>query len=54
MTAISETAPNLRHRGIWRRSTQALGKLWVKMITLPDASAWPKTSWPEYFNFPPF
>jgi hypothetical protein len=61
MTTISETAPNgARHRnhgGIWRRTTHALGKLWVKVIASPDASspaARRKAPPPEYFNFPPF
>ena len=58
MTSISETGSRNRgHAGIWHRTTHALGKLWAKMIALPDASssaARRKAPPPEYFNFPPF
>jgi hypothetical protein len=61
MTTISEAAPtgarNQPHAGIWHRTTHALGKLWRKVIALPDASpdsARRKALPSEYFNFPPF
>ena len=38
MATISETAVhNHRHAGIWHRVAHALGKLWAKMIALPEA-----------------
>jgi hypothetical protein len=61
MTAISETAPtgarNQLHAWIWHRTTHALGKLWAKMVALPEApsgGARRKAPPPEYFMFPPF
>jgi hypothetical protein len=55
MTTIN--AHNHPHTGIWHRTTHALGKLWRKVIALPDTSspaARRKAPPPEYFNFPPF
>ena len=55
MTAIN--ANNHRHVGIWYRTTHALGKLWAKVIALPEASsgaARREVPPSEYFNFPPF
>jgi hypothetical protein len=60
MTTISEAQTGARrppHAGIWRRTTRALGKLWAKMIALPEApsaAARRKAPPPEYFMFPPF
>jgi hypothetical protein len=58
MTTISETAVhNYRHAWIWHRMTHALGKLWAKVITLPEApSAAARREAPpsEYYMFPPF
>ena len=57
MTAISETDTHNGHAGFWHRTTHALGKLWAKVIALPDAppnSARRKALPSEYFNFPPF
>ncbi|HYM72691.1 MAG TPA: hypothetical protein VET89_06890 [Stellaceae bacterium] len=52
MTTHRNTAP----AGIWRRTTKALGKLWVEMISLPDrGQAAPRRDPPvEFFRFPPF
>jgi hypothetical protein len=57
MTTISETAPvgarHRRHVALWRRTTHALGKLWAKVIALPErypAAEVPPESW----RFPPF
>ena len=50
-------ANNRRHRGMWHRTTHVLGKLWAKVIALPEArSATARREVPpsEYFNFPPF
>ena len=58
MTAIYETtSPHNPHRGLWRRTTHALGKLWAKVLALPDAPsavARREVLPPEYFNFPPY
>ncbi len=58
MTTISETTVhNHRHAGIWHRLTRALGKLWAKVIALPEApSAAARRGGPpsEYYMFPPF
>lgn len=61
MTTITQTAPSgARHRShavIWHRATQALGKLWAKMIALPaapSAAARRNALPPEYFRFPPY
>jgi hypothetical protein len=61
MTTISQTAPtgahNQSHAGIWHHTTHALGKLWAKVIELPEApSAAARRQAPpsEYFMFPPF
>ena len=60
MTAINEAptgARNRPHAGIWHRTTHALGKLWAKMIALPEApsaAARRNAPPPEYFRFPPF
>ena len=58
MTTISETAShNHRHTGIWKRTTRALGKLWTKVIALPEApsaAARRKVPPSEYYIFPPF
>jgi hypothetical protein len=57
MTTISETAPvgarNRRHAGLWHRTTQALGKLWAKVIALPEARSATEVP-PESWRFPPF
>jgi hypothetical protein len=57
MTTISETTGprNRPHTGIWRRAAHALGKVWAKMIALPEAhsAAWPEVP-PESWRFPPF
>jgi hypothetical protein len=58
MTTFSETAPrNRSHGGIWQRMTRALGKLWAKVLALPDthsAAARRKAPPSEYYIFPPF
>jgi hypothetical protein len=57
MTTISETAAhNHRHAGIWRRTTRALGKLWAKVVTLPEApsAAARREVPPEVWRFPPY
>jgi hypothetical protein len=60
MTTVSETAPvGARHRpnaGLWHRTTHALGKLWAKVIALPDArsAAARREVPPEVWRFPPF
>lgn len=57
MSMITINAHDHAHAGIWHRTTHALGKLWRKMIALPDASspaARRKAPPPEYFHFPPF
>ncbi len=54
MTTINR---NQLHAGIWYRTTHALGKLWAKMVALPEApsaAARQKAPPVEYFNFPPF
>ena len=61
MTTITQSAPTGAHRhpdaGFWRRTTQVLGKLWAKMIALPEvpsAAAKRNAPPPEYFRFPPY
>jgi hypothetical protein len=58
MTTISETAPrNHRYSGTWSRTMHALGKLWAKVLALPDTrsdAARRKAPPSEYFIFPPF
>ncbi len=58
MTTISETAgARDTHTAIRQRATQALGKLWAKMIALPaapSAAARRNALPPEYFRFPPY
>jgi hypothetical protein len=61
MTTITQTAPtgahHQPHAGFWRRTTHALGKLWAKMIALPEApsaAARRDARPPEYFRFPPY
>ena len=57
MTTINETARNQAHTGIWHRTTHALGKLWAKMIALPDASSVAdrrRARSSDYYIFPPF
>jgi len=56
MTTLSETARNRPHAGIWHRATHALGKLWTKMIALPEApsAAARREVPPEVWRFPPF
>ena len=60
MTAINDAPTGTRnqpHAGIWHRTTHTLGKLWAKMIALPEApsaAARRKAPPPEYFMFPPF
>jgi hypothetical protein len=57
MTTISETAPvgalNRPHAGLWHRTTHALGKLWAKVIALPEARSAAEVP-PEVWRFPPF
>jgi hypothetical protein len=59
MTSISETT-GIHKRpgtGIWHRTMHAVGKLWAKVIALPEAPSAAtrrKVPPPEYFNFPPF
>jgi hypothetical protein len=57
MTTLSETAgAHNRHLGVWHRATQALGKLWAKVLALPVApsAAARQEVPPEYFRFPPY
>ena len=58
MTAISETTGTHRpQQGLWRRTTQVLGKMWAKVIALPkahSAAAGQNALPPEYFRFPPY
>jgi len=58
MTTISETTVhNHRHAGIWHRMRHALGKLWTKVIALPEApsaAARRKVPPSEYYLFPPY
>ncbi len=60
MTTVNETAltraHNHRHAGIWHRTTHALGKLWAKVIALPDAhsGAARREVPPEVWRFPPY
>jgi hypothetical protein len=51
------TTHNTPRAGLWRRATHGLGKLWAKMIALPEAhsAAARREAIPrDYFNFPPF
>jgi hypothetical protein len=54
MTTISETAPTGAR--IWHRTTRALGKLWAKVIALPEAhsDAARREVPPEVWRFPPY
>jgi hypothetical protein len=60
MTTISEFAPKSAHdqphAGLWHRTTHALGKLWAKVIALPEARpAASRHKVPlEYYRFPMF
>ena len=52
MTKERTTAPT----GLWNRTTQALGKLWAGMVSLPDDRRQKVApgSWTDYARFPPF
>jgi hypothetical protein len=42
--------------GLWRRTAQVLGKLWVGVVSLPDdrRQTVGLHSWTDYTRFPPF
>ncbi|HWD60608.1 MAG TPA: hypothetical protein VG308_20155 [Stellaceae bacterium] len=42
--------------GLWGRATQALGKLWAGMVSLPDDRRQDATraAWTDFSRFPPF
>ena len=43
-------------KGLWKRTSKVLGKLWVGVISLPDQRqfATAKESWKDYPRFPAF
>jgi len=53
---MTMTTRNQSHGGLWHRTTPVLGKLWAKMIALPEersaADRWEVP--PESWRFPPF
>jgi len=53
MTTIDETLHHQPHAGIFHRLTSALGRVWTKVISLPQAPANREVP-PEVWRFPPF
>ena len=40
--------------GLWSRTTQALGKLFAGMVSLPDDRRHTGRAWNDYPMFPPY